>query len=115
MSQPKPAFTPDPRIWTQFQVACRLNRSEQWLMSNRRALEQTGFPKKIDALRGWDSNAIEAWLDKLSGVIHGSNIEEQMLEIIHGENKPPIRAKKRLEGACVLPLPPQRPVASASG
>jgi hypothetical protein len=95
MARPKPVFTPNPRIWTQYQTACRLNKSEQWFMNNRRALEQIGFPPKDALLGGWDANLIEAWLDNRSGARDASNIEKQMLEAVCGKNKPAIRPEER--------------------
>ena len=109
MARPKPIFTPDPRIWTGFQVACRLNRSEQWLASNRAALEGVGFPKKDKLLGGWDADQIEAWLDNRSGKRHASDIEQQMLEAVRGQNPPALRSTKRSQGAHILPLQAERP------
>ena len=104
MSRPKPEFIPTPRILNAFQVACRLNKSEQWFASNHTAIERMGFPKKDKLLGGWDAEAVEAWLDKRSGVRDASSEEEQMLEAIRGQNKPAIRASMRVKGTPLLPL-----------
>ncbi len=109
MARPKPEFIPAPRILNTYQVACRLNKSEQWFASNRNALEGMGFPKKDKVLGGWDSDTIEAWLDRRSGVRDASNIEEQMLEAIRGENNPALRSAKHRQGTTVLPLSAERP------
>lgn len=68
MSRPKPAFTPDPRAWTEYQVAVRLNWSEVTFKKRLPKLEAEGFPRVDKLLGGRDAKAIEAWFDKRSGL-----------------------------------------------
>lgn len=70
MGRPKPKFTPEPRIWSDFQVATRLGRSEEWLRQHRDKL--LGFPPVDNELGGTDADAIEAWLDVRAGLIDTS-------------------------------------------
>ncbi len=70
MARRRPHFTPNPRIWNDFQLATRLGHSESWLYSHRAELETQGFPPKDDFLGGTDADAAEAWLDQRSGLAH---------------------------------------------
>lgn len=97
MSHAKPSFMPTPRMLTAFQVACRLNKSEQWFSDNRERLERLSFPTKDKVPGGWDSNAIEAWFDRRMGMRNDSAIEAAMLDAIHGKDKSSIRASGRHE------------------
>lgn len=76
MTRRKPDFLPDPRAWNEFQVACRLNRGLRWFQENRVQLEKGGFPRKDDLLGGWDSKAIERWMDARSGLDLAANSDE---------------------------------------
>ena len=76
MARRRPSFTPDPRIWNEFQVATRLGHSESWLHSHRAELETQGFPTKDEVLGGTDADAISVWLDKRSSLADGR--EEQL-------------------------------------
>jgi len=83
MAHAKPKFIPSPRPWNEYQVAARLNRGSEWFRVNRAALEAEGFPRKDRLLDGWDSKAIEAWLDRRSGLLTPVNdAESQALEAI---------------------------------
>lgn len=85
MAHAKPKFIPSPRSWNEFQVATRLNRGTEWFRSNRKALEAEGFPSRDTLLDGWDSKAIEAWMDKRSGLGASINYaEHKMLEAVRG-------------------------------
>lgn len=81
----KPKFIPDPRYWTEYQLACRLNKSVQWLRQHRERLEGQGLPKP-DPDFGYDSEAVERWLDLRSGLRtpSPSDQEQEALRIIHG-------------------------------
>ncbi len=68
MARRRPHFTPNPRIWNDFQLATRLGHSESWLYSHRAELETQSFPPKDDFLGGTDADAVEAWLDARSGL-----------------------------------------------
>lgn len=76
---------PNARILSETEVANRLNRSRAWFYANRRRLEQLGFPRKDNALKGRDSVALEAWLDRRSNIISQSSVEQIALERIHGK------------------------------
>ena len=79
MARRRPSFTPDPRIWNEFQVATRLGHSESWLHSHRAEFETQGFPTKDEFLGGTDADAVEAWLDMRSGL--ADDREEQLSDI----------------------------------
>ncbi len=68
MTRARPQFVPEPRIWSEYQVACRLGRAETWLRNNRSRLEAAGFPGIDDFLGGTDGDAIERWLDGRAGL-----------------------------------------------
>lgn len=68
MSSPKPQFMPEPRIWSQSQVAAWFGRGLQWLRDRRIRLEAAGFPAPDDLLGGTDADAAKAWLDARSGL-----------------------------------------------
>ena len=76
MSRPKPQFTPDPRTWNEYQVACRFNKGVEWFRTHRRGLERAGFPLFDELVDGWDSRAIEAWFDRRSGLAAQSSQNE---------------------------------------
>ncbi len=79
MSRAKPSYIPTPRTWDAFQVAARLGKGREWLKAHRQELEADGFPRYDDLLHGWDANAIEAWLDKRSGLATVENDEQAWL------------------------------------
>jgi hypothetical protein len=76
MTAPKPRYTPDPRYWNEFQVAARLDKGLQWFQRHKATLEAEGFPRKDSLLGGWDSKAIEMWMDERSGLDLPSNTAE---------------------------------------
>ncbi len=83
MARPRPQFVPEPRLWSEYQVACRLGRAESWLRDNRPRLEAAGFPEIDDLLGGTDSDAIERWLDDRAGLPVGykhGDIERELEE-----------------------------------
>ncbi|WP_404379554.1 hypothetical protein [Caenispirillum salinarum] len=64
----KPRNTrPPSRFWTDEELASRLGKSPTWLRQNRRYLESQGMPRR-DELFGYDSVAIEHWLDVRAGL-----------------------------------------------
>lgn len=75
MSRAKRIFTPEPRVWFAYQVAARLNMSEETFHGRRPKLEAMGFPRRDDFLGGWDADAVERWLDVRSGLAspHGGD------------------------------------------
>ena len=72
MTRARPKFTPIPRVWSEFQLACRLGKSQPWLKSNRDRLEAEGFPQPDPLLGGTDADAVEAWMDRRSGIGNGA-------------------------------------------
>ncbi len=87
----KPKYVPRPRIWNAYQVACRLNKSEQWFRDNRERLElEHGFPPRDSAMDGWDSERIERFLDQRGGLasLSQSEGEAEALRILqHGRHQ----------------------------
>lgn len=69
MSRAKPSFVPEPRVWTAYQVAARLNMSEESWRKKRPDYEAKGFPRHDAFLGGWDADAIERWFDMRSGLV----------------------------------------------
>lgn len=69
MSRPVPRFTPEPRVWSGYQLACRLGMSEETWRRKRPDYEARGFPRFNDFLGGWDAKAVERWLDAQSGLV----------------------------------------------
>ena len=82
MSRSKPDYVPLPRYLDIFQVATRLGMCENTFRNRRGRLEELGFPKMDEAVEGWDSEAIEAWIDKRSGLKTGfaTNLEAELRE-----------------------------------
>ncbi len=64
---------PEPRILNAAQVAGRLRKKDSWFYAHRAELEKDGFPEKLNDLGGWDSAAIDAWLDRKSGLAHAAD------------------------------------------
>lgn len=60
-----PEFVPDPRYWTDWQLARHLGCTPNTM--HRKIAKLDGFPKK-DLDFGWDSVAIEAYLNCRSGL-----------------------------------------------
>lgn len=67
MTKARMKFEPEPRIWTQEQVCARLNMSATTFSSRHRTWPH--FPRKINHLGGWDSVAVERWLDQQSSFV----------------------------------------------
>ncbi len=72
MTRARPKFIQTPRVWSEFQVACRLGKTEPWLKSNRDRLEAEGLPQRDLLLGGTDADAIETWMDRRSGLANGT-------------------------------------------
>lgn len=74
---------PTSRFWTDEDLAARLGKSRNWLRQNRKLLEKQGMPQR-DELFGYDSVAIEHWLDVRAGLREPSveNEEQKALELI---------------------------------
>jgi predicted DNA-binding transcriptional regulator AlpA len=77
---------PRPRVWGAREIAARLNRSVAWFYEHKARLKQLGFPSRDEVIGGWDSYAVEAWLDRRAGTVNTANIEDQMLEAIRGDS-----------------------------
>lgn len=68
MTRAKKPYSPAPRIRNKIQIAARLGWSESTFDSRREQLEALGFPPRDELLSGWDTDAIEAWLDRRAGL-----------------------------------------------
>lgn len=82
-----PSHIPDARIWQSEHIAARFGRSVAWFYTHRKRLEQLGFPQRDRDLGGWDSRAVEAWLDRRAGVDSNTSIEVEMLEAARGDTQ----------------------------
>lgn len=49
-------------------VADRLGRSVSWFYAQRRRLERDGFPRPHPIIGRYDAHAVEAYLDRRSGL-----------------------------------------------
>ena len=85
MTNAKPSFTPTSRMLNAFQVSARLGKGVGWLKEHRAELEAAGFPTCDEFLGGTDGNAIEAWMDRRSGLAQVANDEQALLEAINGK------------------------------
>ncbi|MBO6807545.1 hypothetical protein [Thalassospira sp.] len=88
-----PKFVPDPRYWTDWQLAHHLGCSPNTM--HRKIAKLDGFPKK-DSDFGWDSVAIEAYLNRRSGLTlndaTNENSETEAWEtLINGSDQPALR------------------------
>jgi|GEM_PF-6769964 len=88
-----PGFVPDPRYWTDWQLACRLGCTPQTM--HRKVGKLDGFPKK-DPEFGWDSIAIEAYFNRRSGLTLQTATNENIAaetwdDILNGSNQSAIR------------------------
>ena len=82
MTQTKPSHVPIPRMLDDFQTATRLGKSVAWFRDHRAELEAKGFPRYDDLLKGRDGDAIEAWLDRRSGLAAAANDKQAWLEAV---------------------------------
>lgn len=63
----KPKYTPDPRNWTQEQVAARLGVSPTFFKRNRKKLREAGFPE-ADVRGQYHPGAADDWMDMHSKI-----------------------------------------------
>lgn len=66
MNRRKPSFT-ERRILSSNEAAAYLGRSASWLADHSGKLEKAGFPKPLPLVGGYDKQAIDRWIDRLSG------------------------------------------------
>ena len=70
----------EPRIWNGVVVSRRLGMSQSAFCRRRHELEALGFPNYDHILKGWDSVAIESWLDKRSGLLSDNPIQSSRMK-----------------------------------
>ena len=85
MTSAKLSYNPTPRMLDAFQVSARLGKGAGWLKEHRAELEAAGFPTYDKLLGGTDGNAIEAWIDRRSGLAQMANDEQAWMEAINGK------------------------------
>lgn len=68
MSQ-KPKYTPEPRGWTQVQVAARLGVSMSWFSEKKIELQRAGMPQPDPITGRTDGDAVNAWMDQRSPLL----------------------------------------------
>ncbi len=64
----KPKADIVPRIWTEAVTAGRLGMSVTTFRNKLGKLRLAGFPARDELLRGYDSQAVETWLDNRAGL-----------------------------------------------
>lgn len=70
MTAAKPKFRPEPRGWTDLQVAAYLNMSATYFSDRKADLYAAGMPKPDELLgKKTDADALKLWLDKRSGLV----------------------------------------------
>jgi len=57
-----------PRVLRRFEISSYLGHSETWFVAKRGSLEKIGFPKFNTLLDGYDKDAVDLWLDSVSGL-----------------------------------------------
>jgi predicted DNA-binding transcriptional regulator AlpA len=62
-----PAETP--RLLSAPRLAAYLGRSPSWLYEHLPELRARGFPAKVEVFDAWDRRAVDAWLDRRSGLL----------------------------------------------
>lgn len=83
MTRAKPKYEPSPRIWNLFQVSTRLGWCEATFRQRRKELEGLEFPAHDAILGGWDSDAIEDWLDRRSGLGSGfQSVDDALMDAL---------------------------------
>ncbi len=75
MSRRRPSFTPDPRVWSDFQCAARFGKGVDWFKAHLAGLEAEDFPKPDPLTGGRDAHAVEYWLDRRSGLATAMQLE----------------------------------------
>ncbi len=68
MARSKPRAEIAPRIWTEEAVAHRLGMSVATFRKRLHTLRDNGLPPRDDLLDGYDSAAVELWLDRRAGI-----------------------------------------------
>lgn len=63
-----------PRIWSAAAVAKRLGMSPGTFGKRQGELSAAGFPMRDPILQGWDSAAVERWLDRRSGLVEHKQV-----------------------------------------
>lgn len=58
--------TVDIEILSKTQLAVMLGKSEGFVEESMDALYKAGFPRRIDALKGWSRPAVLAWIEAQS-------------------------------------------------
>jgi len=76
MTGKRPRITRQPRVaQTDETMGAYLDHSASWLRLHMPRLIAAGFPKRDALLDGWDLNAVDAWLDRRSGMIPTERID----------------------------------------
>lgn len=83
MNRRKPSFT-ERRILSSNEAAAYLGRSASWLADHSGELEKAGFPKPLPLVGGYDKQAIDRWIDGLSGQHAPGDHRAAWMDAIHG-------------------------------
>lgn len=79
-------FMPPVRIWGWRQIAEHFGCSVPTFKLRYPRLVQLGMPHFDEAISGFDSKAIEAWLDRRAALDSNVGIEAEMLEAARGKD-----------------------------
>ena len=98
MTRPRPKFNALPRFLTDGEPCNYLGHGEGWLTPERRSLlERHGFPRKDSLIGRTDRRAVDAFLDRRSGLPeHGydDGLEQRLEAFESGKGEsPPSRPK----------------------
>lgn len=86
MGVAKVKFMPEPRGWTQVQVCARLGLSLSRFQEVKKQLKDEGMPQPDPITGRTDANALEAWMDRRSGLVSPANDAEALaLLALHGK------------------------------
>jgi len=70
-----PSIRIEPRLLTASALARYLGRSPSWFYSHEAELRKKGFPDRIRSMNAWDKSAVDAWLDRQSGLLPASDAQ----------------------------------------
>lgn len=83
MSRQKPQFA-ERRVLSTAEVAAYLGRSSSWFARHATRLHNSGFPRPLPDVGGYDRQAVDNWLDQLGRDALNIDFEEAWQRATHG-------------------------------